>query len=248
MKILLFDIETAPNLAYVWARYEQNVIEMEKSWYILSFSCKWLGESKTHVYGLPDFKEYRRDTTNDYGLVRKLWDFLDEADIVVAHNGDRFDIKKANAKFIEHGLNPPSPYKSVDTLKIARQVFKFDSNKLDDLGDVLKVGRKLRTGGKDLWMDCIRGDMKAWKKMLAYNKQDVLLLERVYLKFRSWSTNHPNVTVFEQTKGCPKCGSWLYVKRGFGIAGDGIKQKYRCNGCEGWFQRTVKKNEFRPQA
>jgi uncharacterized protein YprB with RNaseH-like and TPR domain len=117
-KILYYDIETAPNLSYVWGQYEQNVIDHEREWYILCVSYRWEGENKTHVCSLVDFPDaYKKDPENDYHVVKKMWDLIDEADIVIAHNGDRFDMRKANARFVYHGLGPTSPTKQIDTLK-----------------------------------------------------------------------------------------------------------------------------------
>src|SRR6266487_356449 len=191
-RILLFDIETAPSLGWVWEKWETNVLAFKTQWYILSFAYKWLGEKRIHTHALPDFTIFTKDREDDSGLVRELWSLLDRADIVVGHNGDRFDLRKSNARFIVHGLAPPSPYKSIDTLKIARRHFNFTSNRLDDLGQYLSVGRKLAHTGVHLWLGCMRGDEKSWTMMRRYNAQDVALLERVYLKLRPWATGHPN--------------------------------------------------------
>src|SRR5262245_17881686 len=108
MRIALIDIETAPNLAWVWGMWEQNVIDVKKSWYMLSFSMKWLGDKRGKTYALPDWpSRYGKDPEDDELLIRELWKVLDEADFVIAHNGDAFDIKKSNARFIAHGLKPP---------------------------------------------------------------------------------------------------------------------------------------------
>ena len=127
-KILFFDIETAPNMSYVWGQWQQDVIDHVQEWYILCFSYKWEGEKKTHVVSLNDFDLYSKDLENDLNVVQKLWELLDEADIVIGHNSDAFDIKKANARFAYHDLGPPSHYQTVDTLKMARRHFKFNSN------------------------------------------------------------------------------------------------------------------------
>jgi hypothetical protein len=234
-KILIYDIETAPNLAYVWGLYEQNVIRVEKEWHMLSFAYKWLGENKTHAYGLVDFPMYKKDKTNDKQLLEKLHSLFDEADIIIAHNGNEFDIKKTNARFIYHGLPPPSPYKQLDTKQIAKRYFKFDSNSLNSLGQHLGLGTKLSTGGFDLWLACMSGDKKAWKKMLEYNKQDVMLLEEVYYVFRPWITNHPNVNVLEENNpACTACGCTKLTKRGFGFNNVTKYQRYQCTGCGKW--------------
>ncbi len=203
-KVLFFDIETAPNLAYVWQHYDANVLAYESEWYILCFSYKWENEGPVQVVAIPDFDTEMDD---DSGVVQVLWDLLDEADIVVAHNGDKFDLKKANSRFVIHGLGPPSSYATVDTLKVARKHFNFNSNKLGDLGKTLKLGVKAQTGGFETWLGCMRGDPKAWAKMIKYAKQDTVLLEKVYLTLRPFMTNHPNRGIEHDGEICPTCGS-----------------------------------------
>lgn len=234
-KILLFDIETAPNLSYVWGQYEQNVIAHEKEWYVLCWVAKWLGDKKFITSALPDFRDYKIDRENDFKVVKELWHLLDEAEIVIAHNGDRFDIKKMNARFAYYGLNPPSPYKTIDTYKVAKKYFSFNSNSLNDLGSHLQLGAKISTGGFSLWKGCMSGDIKSWRKMINYNKQDVLLLEKVYLELRKWITNHPSVSIFEEKEhNCPTCGSDRIQKRGFGVTKISKYQRFQCQECGSW--------------
>lgn len=234
-KVLLIDIETAPNLAYVWGKWEQDVIAFKEHWYMISYAYKWLGEKSTRVVALPDFPLYKKNKADDESLVRSLWDLFDKAEVIIAHNGDAFDIKKSNARFIQHHMEPPSPYKTIDTLKIARKYFKFDSNKLDDLGDYLKVGRKVHTGGFNLWLGCLAGESKAWNKMKEYNKFDVILLENIYNRMKGWSTGGPNMNlVLGGFFNCPICGSEHTVKRGFATTRVSVYQQYQCKNCGAW--------------
>lgn len=235
-RILYYDIETAPLIGSSWQTWDTNLIWIVKDWYILSFSWKWGDEKKVYVLGLTDFKRYQKDPENDIELVKRLFELFSEADIVVAHNGDRFDQKKVNARIAYHGLNPPAPYKQIDTLKVARRYFAFTSNKLNDLGVYLKCGQKLDTGGADLWRKCLLGDPKAWKKMLRYNKQDVVLLEQVYMKLRPWMNNHPSLALMEgRPDKCPKCskGPMIQVKKRK-YANVGWAIQYQCNNCGGY--------------
>jgi hypothetical protein len=223
----LLDCETTPNLGYTWGKYEQNVIAFVKEWEILTIAWKWLGENHTYAVG--------RYTHTELEILDKIHRELCKADIVIAHNGDAFDLKKLNARFIYHGLNAPEPYKSIDTLKVARKHFAFTSNKLADLGKHLGLGDKIDTGGFELWEKCIAGDLRAFNKMLAYNKQDVVLLEKIYLKLRPYMTNHPNVNVLDETSDCcPTCGSFKIQKRGFGLTVGGKYQRYQCTSCGSW--------------
>ena len=245
-KILLFDIETAPNLAYVWGKWEQDVIAYEREWYMMTFSVKWLGEDKVSAYALPDFKKtYSKDKTNDKELLLKLREYLDEADIVIAHNGDDFDVRKTNARFIAHGILPPSPYKTIDTKKIAKRYFNFNSNKLTDLGEYLNVGKKLETGGFGLWKGCMEGDKEAWKLMVKYNKQDVVLLEEIYLKLLPWMTQHPNRAIFEgHEHACPNCSSHKVQARGFAYTRTMKYQRYQCTNCGAWSRARTGEPDF----
>jgi len=240
-KILVFDIETAPNLGYTWGLYEQNVVSFKHEWYVLSFVAKWLGEKKIITSCLFDFKtRFKKDPTDDYAVIKKLWNLFDEADVVIAHNGDKFDIRKMNARFIYHNLTPPSPYKSIDTLKIARKYFKFNSNKLDDLGKHLGLGEKVKHEGFGLWLKCMNGNKKAWKKMTKYNIQDVLLLEKIYYKFRPWIIGHPNYgTYLRKDFVCPNCGSTHVHKRGTYTTTTRVYQRFKCQECGAW-SRSVK--------
>lgn len=234
-RILLIDLETAPSLGWVWGKWEQNVIQFEQDWFMLSFAFKWLGDKKTQVRALPDYSLYQKDKLNDKELTKELWSLFDEADIIMAHNGDNFDIKKSNARFILHGMNPPSPYKQIDTLKIARKHFKFDSNKLDDLARYFEIGCKLPHEGFHTWKGCLEGDPKSWAIMKRYNAHDVDLLEQVYLRLRAWATSHPNLDNFTKNGNCPTCQSSKIQKRGINVSKTGYKERFFCRDCGSWF-------------
>lgn len=232
-KVILLDIETAPSLGYVWGRWQQDVVDFERPWYVLSYACKELGKRGVTVRGLIDYSGYTKDRESDRALMADLWKVLDSADIVVAHNGDKFDIPKINARFLAHGMAPPSPYQTIDTRKLAKRFFRFDSNKLDDIGHYLGIGRKIPTNFS-LWRGCMEGDAAAWNRMKHYNVMDVILLEKIYLKLRSWNTTHPTVAP-GQPEACPKCGSRDIVKQGFAFTAYKKRQRYQCRKCGGWF-------------
>lgn len=184
-RVVFFDLENSPIVSYNWGIYEQNAVGVVRDWYLMSFSVAGL-RGKPVTYTLADFPLYKRDPHNDRDLCRKLWEIFNDADLIVAHNGDRHDIRKSNARFIKHGLQPPALYKTVDTLKIARKYFAFTSNKLDDLAKYLGVGQKVKTGGFGLWLDCMNGDRAAWEKMRRYNGNDVVILRKVYEVLIAW--------------------------------------------------------------
>lgn len=231
-KILFVDLETAPSLGYYFELYKEgNIVSNKEPWYMLCFSYKWFDDNRVHSEALIDYN-FSPKKPDDWPIVEKLWHLFNKADIICAHNGDKFDIRKANARFVIHGLHPPSPYKQMDTKKIAKRYFGFESNKLDDLGKQLGLGRKLKTGGFDLWLDCMAGDRKAWKKMVEYNKQDVVLLEQVYLRLRGYHRTHPNISFFTRNSGeCTVCRSKNIKKDGIEYYRGAVAQRYQCRDC-----------------
>lgn len=233
-RILFLDIETTPLLGYTWGIWEQNVIETLEDWFMLSFAYRWAGENRVTVKALPDYVGYKKNLKNDRLLIKELHQLLNSCDIAIAHNGDAFDFKKANARFIYHKLKPPAPYRTIDTLKILRRHFKLDSNKLDAACGFLGIGRKLPHTGKHLWFGCMGGDRKSWAKMRRYNAHDVSLLSALYEYVKPWSPNLPNLNLYSGGHGCPSCQSNNIVKNGKSYARSVIRQRYHCKDCGSW--------------
>lgn len=242
MKILLFDIETAPSWGCIWQLHREihSYKNIDKDWYILCWAAKWLNGKKIYTSAIPRFKGWKKNPENDKKVLIELKKMLDEADVVVAHNGKKFDQKKINTRFIYHGILPPSPYKMVDTLSIARSSFAFTSNKLDDIAHYLGLSRKDGHEGLSLWKKCMLGQKTAWRKMVQYCRQDVRVLEELYLKLRPWITNHPNAgNYIDDMDGnvpiCKNCGSSNLIKEGFSYTGNMSKfQRYQCKNCGAW--------------
>jgi len=206
-KILIIDIETAPLKGYVWRLWKEDVgfNRLISDWFMLTWSAKWLFDDKMHSMRLTGKEVFAE---NDKRIVTELWKFLDEADIIITHNGDQFDIPKMNSRFIVNELLPPSPYKSIDTKKIASKQFGFSSNKLDALALQFGFKPKLDTTFT-LWKLCMEGDEQSLAYMEGYNQHDVEILEEVYLKLRPWVTGHPNIGLYVETDSsiCKVCGS-----------------------------------------
>lgn len=234
-RIAFFDLENAPSLGWYYDRYrEGNIVADEADWFMLSFAWQWADEKKVHCRALCDYPSYEKNKTDDSHLVKDLHKLFDEADILIAHNGDRFDRRKANARFLGCGLPPPSPYQTVDTLKVARRQFMLTSNRLGDLGDFLGLGSKIPTIGFKLWRRCIDGDPKAWALMKQYNRRDVGLLRGVYEKLLPWIDNHPKLSVYLDRPCCNNCGSQKMQKRGTRIQKSRRYERLVCQSCGTW--------------
>lgn len=239
-RVILYDLETGPLVTYNWGLWEQNALGIIKDWELLSFSYKILGEKKVVCVSRNQFKD-----KTDKTITKKLWHILNEADITVAHNGLSYDKKKSNAKFLEHGLTPPSPSIMIDTLKVAKKHFKLSSNKLNDLAKLLGVGQKESTGGFKLWVDCLAGIRRAWRIMRRYNKKDVLLLERVYNKLLPWIDNHPRIT--SNPEACSNCAGICFQSRGTVITKVGEFRRFVCQKCGRWVRSRVGEKSDKPK-
>lgn len=236
-KTLFLDIETFPHTVSVWRLYEDNALETLHPSIICGFSAKWLG-GKQITKALPDYDYYTPGSRDDALIVSDIHQLLEEADIVVAHNGAKFDLPVINARIAVAGLPPPAPYKVVDTCREARRVFKFGANSLDYLCQIFGLGRKLATGGYELWQLCMAGDLAAWGRMKRYNAHDVKLLEKLYLRIMPWC-GLPNKNVYTTKAVCPRCGAGKLQSRGEARSLTRIYQRYQCKSCGSW-SRSVK--------
>lgn len=233
MKILLLDIETAPNTAHVWGLWQQNVglTQLMESSYVLCWSAKWYGDKTIY------FDSVKKSTPKK--MLQRIHKMLGEADAVVHYNGTKFDIPTLNKEFLLYGMTPPAPYKQIDLLRVARGQFKFPSNKLDYVAQALGLGKKVKHIGHELWVQCMANVSSAWKMMEAYNKQDVVLLEKVYDKLKPWIKTHANHAVYSETTCCTNCGGTKYQARGYSYTTSSKYQRYQCTDCGTWFKSTT---------
>ena len=244
-RVLLYDLETSLQTVAVFQLGGNDWIQPSNiltERYIICASWQWLGEDKIHsVSLLDDSKRFAKDPHDDYHVVSTLRDVMAQADVVVAHYGDSFDNKYTKTRILKHGLDPLPPFVSIDTKKIAKQVFYFNANNLDYIGKFLGIGSKIHIPG-GLWMKILKGGpdaVKAIKTMVTYNKGDVALLRKVFLKFRAYIPNHMNRELFGGTGG-PRCGSKKVQSRGTYYAQTRTYRRWQCMGeCKGWF-RTLK--------
>ncbi len=223
MNILLLDIETTPNKVYTWGLFQQNISldQIDEPGTTLCWAAKWLGKPGV-IQGLKI----------NLGTLHEL---LDEADAVVTYNGNRFDLPTLNREFLLDYQDPPAPSKSIDLYQTVKHRFRFASNKLDFVCQQLGLGSKMHHKGFNLWKECMgegaQGTQeKAMKTMLAYNKKDVVLLERLFNHIKAWI----KLPMLHET-GCPSCGTKNQLeRRGFYHTSVGKYQRYKCNECGTW--------------
>jgi Zn finger protein HypA/HybF involved in hydrogenase expression len=232
IKRLFFDIETSPMIVYSWRTGWKLNIGTEniiKDWRIICISYKWEHEDKVH------------NLTWDKNQCDKqmLIDFIsimNKADECIAHNGDRFDIKKIRTRCIFHRIPMFPTYKTLDTLKKAKSGFNFNSNRLDYIAKFLGVGAKLEHEGFNMWVKCMQGDKEALKNMVEYCDMDIIVLEDVFLTLQNYilPNTHAGVINNNLKYSCPRCSSEnVELLKNTVTAMGTIKRKMECSDCGG---------------
>src|SRR5690606_6121341 len=226
-KIVFWDTEFTPNKGFFWGLWDQNI------------SPSFIEESQRMLcWGVKEYKKPVVVTDERVGrkeMLESLRDHLTGADLVVSWNGAQYDTRMANREFVREGLTPPAPYKEVDLMRIVKQRFAFPSNKLDYVARELGVGRKVDTGGFDLWRGVMAGDEKAWRKMRQYQKQDVVLLENLFEILKPW-IKMPHPVSDKAGLACRNCGGTHLQSRGVARTLQSVYPRYQCMTCSTWMR------------
>lgn len=248
-KALILDVETSPLLAYIWELGEQHVTvnQIHTDWHIMAWSAKWLEDPDSKII----YYDHRKSKAHDdKEILKPLWNLLNEADIVITQNGQRFDSRKINARFMLHGMTPPKPFVHIDTYRLVKRVADFTSNKLEYLTDKFCTKHKKvshqKYPGLSLWVECLKGNTKAWDEMKYYNIKDVLSTEELYLKIKAWAPETmPKVYLLSTTVDtCPTCGYRGQMRKGRDrIKNNRVYNQNSCPKCGAW--QTVKPKRSR---
>jgi len=233
-KVLILDIETTPMIAYVWKMWDNNIGkgQLLQDWFTLSWSAKWLFDPAVYSAVVTPEEVLAKD---DKRIIKAIWEIINDADVIVGHNCNAFDLPKLNTRFLLHGLPPPKPYQTIDTLLAVKgNTFKFSSNSLAFLTNALNLDEKLDTDF-NLWSKCLSGNQESLADMVKYNCQDVIITEELYTTIRPWIKSHPNMNNFSfnnsDERKCNVCSSTDVSSIGTYSALVNQYTTYRCNHC-----------------
>lgn len=231
LKVLEYDIETAPLITHAWRPTQKYIPQnmMIHDTFLLTWSATWWGQEDEVISARVTGPEAR--SRNDERVASELWELFREADVIVAHNGDKFDYPHVNARAAIHQFEPIGFIQKIDTLKLSKKHFGWAHHNLDYLGRMFGEGRKLKTDW-ELWERASQGDVPALKEMETYNKQDVDLLDRVFYRMVPYVDRltrlQEAVTVEEDI--CLYCGSKRKERRGYYRTQSGSFPKFKCLG------------------
>lgn len=227
-KILTLDLETSPLLVYTWGLWQQNVAinQIVDPTRVISWAAKWHDKAQV-LFG----SEHHHGAEE---MIQRIYNLVDEADVVVHFNGGTFDMPHLRREFSIRGFAPYSPAQEIDLLKVVKNRFRFPSNKLDYVSRQFGLGGKVSHTGFDLWKKCLQGDDQAWSLMRKYNKGDVIVTEQLYDKLRPFIKNHPHMGLYSHEDCCQSCGGTDLERRGYAYTPTAVFQRYRCRACGLW--------------
>ena len=236
IKRLFFDIETSyyELLIRAWqlknytSYFNPDDIIKEKK--IICISYKWQYENEVHTL------DWGNDANNEKQMLKDFVKIMGDADEVIGHNGDRFDIRFIRTRCLANGVLMFPNYRSLDTLKKARSFFLFASNKLDYLGKFTGIGGKMEHEGRELWDKVIQDkDVEALERMKKYCERDVAMLEDLYFVLSPFITNNNNFAVLKggERWECPECASGdVKMYRTYSTPLGIIRREMKCNNCK----------------
>lgn len=230
MKTLIYDLETGGINAF---KADLGMM--------LCFGYKWLGSKETTVLRVSDYKGWfkRGIGINDKPLLQASLKIMEQADLLVAHYGDKFDRRFLQGRCVMHGLTPPPPTKQRDTWRIARTAFTFSSNRLQALALALGLSeqkyQKTREEWPGWWFGAMAGGEAVIHDMGEYCKQDVRTLEGVYLAIRKYDYPHPRM--FSDRSSCKLCGGPVQYHGSIPV-GQYRYRRFQCSECGTWDRET----------
>lgn len=234
IKRLFFDIETSYCIGWFWRPSwktsigPHQIIQDKK---IICISYKWQDSDTVHNLKW-DSKQ------DDTKMIKDFVKVLGKADEIIAHNGDRFDMKELRTRCIKEGVLMFPKYRTLDTLLKARQYFSFPSNKLDEIGKYLGLGEKIHTD-YTLWNRIILDKCKvALKEMIAYCDQDVMLLESIFVAMQPYILHNTNfaVKLGKDKYCCPECaGENVKLSHTDTTPYGYIKRNFKCRDCKKFY-------------
>jgi hypothetical protein len=229
-KRIFWDIETSPMILTAWRTGKQyvganQILEPQK---IICICWNVEGEDKVHEV------HWNEKTQDDRDMILAFLEVAKDADQLVAHNGDNFDMKFFKYRCLVHGIPFPPNVPTVDTYKWAKAFF-LNSRRLNEIDQELGGDGKMDTGGLPLWIDTvIYKQKKALNKMIRYCKKDVKVLKRVFYKLAPYFNNkvHVGVVLNDDKATCGHCGSEDLILSKTRVTSTGIKKRQMlCKSC-----------------
>ena len=215
-RVLIWDLESSLLEGYFFRIWQENIPmrRIKKQAHLLSASFAYNDESVQGFRLTPE----QVKTGDDFDVVCKVVEAVNNCDLMITFNGKRFDVKLLNTRALFWGLPPVKAPKHIDLFEQSKRVFKFPSNSMQNVSMYLGENGKLETSGSNLWERCAEWENyeeceKALIEMVTYGNQDIEATRDLYKRFQGWMKGVPNLGVItnevteNKTLRCIHCGS-----------------------------------------
>ena len=242
-RILYYDIETTPLMAYVWRCGKQVVrhpqlVKGQDTYNIICITYCW-NDGKPAKALTWDYKT--QDCTQ---MIEQFDKIIQQADITIGKNSDSFDVKHINTQRMIAGL-PGLPEWSMYTDDLQKQMkkhFYLPSYTLDYFSEMLGLGGKIKMEFAD-WIHIVeqtRGEgKKRFEKMVTYGKKDVEDTRAIWEHCEKHFTPRFNTAILNGGHSCKTCGSNNIRKNGTRFTGTTKYQSFYCNDHGGYGGRAT---------
>ena len=210
-KILILDVERLPGITtqYWWDRgdlknryiHYETVVRQPRTTIVCA---KW--------YDQPEVIELAEwDPGGRKKFLKNVHRLMAQADIIVGHNLDNADVPwLAGDLYIEGGLPPLPPFKTVDTLKVLRRQFKSGApfKSLDAFCQIAGIPSKTDKYDREAMERAVNKSIEDRERLVSYCSGDVIATQGLYDFLRPWINNHPALFVDgkDSMTTCHRCG------------------------------------------
>lgn len=133
----------------------------------------------------PAWKAGRR--SDDYEITAEIMAYLEQFDVLVAHNGVKFDLPFIRTRALAHGLPPLHPLKIVDPVLTARKALRMQSNSLDAIAKHLGAPDQKTPLLPETWARAMMDeDRSAMDSIVEHCIADVKVLDYVAHSIRGY--------------------------------------------------------------
>lgn len=244
-KILILDVERLPGITtqYWWDRgdlqkgryiHYETVERMPRTTLVCA---KWYDSPEVLAFAEWDKGGRKRFLKRVHALMAK-------AEIIVGHNLDQADVPwLAGDLYIEGGLPPLPPFKTIDTLKVIRKVFKSGApfKSLDAFCQVAGLPAKSDRYDRAAMERAVSGSAEDRERLTSYCCGDVIATQGLLDYLTPYLPNPPTLLVSgkDTLTTCHRCGGDTEpIPRRY-VAQVISYSMRRCTDCKGYSRISI---------
>lgn len=164
--------------------FDLETYTLDRNWGVLLVASVLIHRGaapEVHTLTLRDYPGWPDRRGDDGQLAEDFAKKLDECHILIAHNGNRFDVPWMRTLALKHGFQWREK-KLVDPCALAWKRYKLSNNSLQTVANFLGLGQKMPLA-ESVWRDAIlNNDDEAWQLLKTRCESDVTILNAIAAK------------------------------------------------------------------